>query len=302
MNAQPAAAVHWFHNGFPVTAHGRIVQQTSDLSSNETRYHSHTKHVLQIKRVQDSDLGIYECRAANKLGTKGAQLELTGRPMPSVFRTSPKANTPMTHNLIWQTESLSPLIEYILRFRQVPSGNVTPHNRHGSGHKWNHLVIPSEEGEGKIFSMVFQILPKSHNLLLGPTHTIGYNLRGLMPASVYEVSVTARNRYGISDSSLIKRFATGGESKFHLISVELFILIFLWISVEIPNYSTEAVDYGRLESITEDSYFTTDSFESAMQPESTYSAVLGSGQRTNEVTLLCFFICFAVSSVFGRLS
>lgn len=47
---------------------------------------------------------------------------------------------------------------------------------------------------------------------LGPTHTIGYNLRGLMPASVYEVSVTARNRYGTSDSSVIKRFATGGES------------------------------------------------------------------------------------------
>lgn len=148
VNSQPAATVHWFHNGFPVTSHSRIAQQTSDLSSNETRYHSHTKHVLQIKRVQDSDLGIYECRAANKLGTKGAQLELTGRPMPSVFRTSPKANTPMTHNLIWQTESLSPLIEYILRFRQVPSGNVTPHNRHGSGHKWNHLIIPSEEGEG----------------------------------------------------------------------------------------------------------------------------------------------------------
>lgn len=34
-----------------------------------------------------------------------------------------------------------------------------------------------------------------------------------MPASVYEVAVTSRNRYGWSDMSKVIRFATGGESK-----------------------------------------------------------------------------------------
>lgn len=34
-----------------------------------------------------------------------------------------------------------------------------------------------------------------------------------MPASVYEVAVVSRNRYGSSDSSRIIRFATSGESK-----------------------------------------------------------------------------------------
>lgn len=47
----------------------------------------------------------------------------------------------------------------------------------------------------------------------GPIHTTGYNLRGLEPASVYEVSVVSRNRFGWSDSSRIVRFATIGESK-----------------------------------------------------------------------------------------
>lgn len=47
----------------------------------------------------------------------------------------------------------------------------------------------------------------------GPIHTTGYNLRGLEPASVYEVSVVSKNRFGWSDSSRIVRFATIGESK-----------------------------------------------------------------------------------------
>lgn len=53
---------------------------------------------------------------------------------------------------------------------------------------------------------------KSFSLLSGPIHTIGYTLRGLMPASVYEVNVISRNRFGWSDNSRTIRFATSGES------------------------------------------------------------------------------------------
>lgn len=60
----------------------------------------------------------------------------------------------MTHNLIWQTESLSQIFEYKLKFRQIPSGNIGPLNRQ-LGIEWNELVIPSELSEGKpqIFSI-----------------------------------------------------------------------------------------------------------------------------------------------------
>lgn len=199
--AQPAATVHWFHGGAPVNLDHRIARQDSDLTFNQTTWHTRSKHTLIIKRVRDTDLGMYECRAENKLGFMGGQLELTGKPMPPVFKTSPLVSSPMTHNLIWQTESLSPLIEYMLRFRQVPSGNVTPesrqhhhHHQHGPAAEWMELVIPAQEADG-------------------PVHSIGYVLRGLMPATLYEVSVTARNRYGISDDSTRRRFATGGESE-----------------------------------------------------------------------------------------
>lgn len=68
--------------------------------------------------------------------------------MPSIFKKSPILSHYMTHNLIWQTESLSPIIEYKLKFRQVPSGNITPQNRHHATH-WNELIIPSDISESK---------------------------------------------------------------------------------------------------------------------------------------------------------
>lgn len=147
----PVATVHWFHHGVPVLQDIRISRHDTDMNVNQTvlNYHASTKHTLTIKKVKETDLGMYECRAENKLGFKGAVIELTGRPLPSSFKTSPLASTPMTHNLIWQTESLSQIFEYKLKFRQIPSGNITPMNRQVAV-EWNELVIPSELSEGKM--------------------------------------------------------------------------------------------------------------------------------------------------------
>lgn len=145
----PAAIVHWFHHGVPVVPDFRIARHDTDLNTNKTnfQYYANSKHVLIIKKVKESDLGMYECRAENKLDFKGAVVELTGRPMSSIFKTSPLASMPMTHNLIWQTESLSEIFEYKLKFRQIQSGNITPNNRYNSI-EWNELVIPSGTSEG----------------------------------------------------------------------------------------------------------------------------------------------------------
>lgn len=172
VEAAPAATVHWFHHGVPVQPDIRIARHDSELQTNHSlaHYFTESKHILVIKKVKDHDLGMYECRAENRVGFKGEVIELTGRPMACVFKSSPIASTPTTHNLIWQTESLSPIIEYKLKFRQVPSGkrviaaeldfygrlisglrfagNVTPQNRFLNV-GWNELTIPSEFSEGK---------------------------------------------------------------------------------------------------------------------------------------------------------
>lgn len=55
-----------------------------------------------------------------------------------------------------------------------------------------------------------------------------------MPASVYEVAVISRNRYGWSDISKIIRFATGGEStllsKFSFLEVLRILILFFFSS------------------------------------------------------------------------
>ncbi|XP_059608841.1 opioid-binding protein/cell adhesion molecule homolog [Phlebotomus argentipes] len=244
VTAEPSAVVHWFHHTAPVTDNKKIVRQdTLESSRSHSQLYTVSRHLLIVKNVQDMDLGMYECKAENKVGVKSAIIELTGRPMPSVFKQSPVAASPMTHSLIWQTESLSPLAEYKLRFRQVPTGNVTPHSRLPP-RDWTELTIPGQYSDG-------------------PIHTSSYELRGLSPASVYEVVVAARNRYGWSDASKVMRFATAGEIE------------------EATNVSTESVDYNQID----------DNFIPDMNSSGNYDYST-SGSELQKVTVTVFVTCF----------
>lgn len=153
--SHPQAKVHWFLHGLPVFSDNRISRQDHALLTNNTNseYEFHTKHILFIKKIREDEFGKYDCRAENIMGTNSSSIELTGRPMQSTFKKSPVVSTYMSHNLIWQTESLSAIIEYKLKFRQVPSGNITPLNRNHPV-EWNELIIPAELSEGK---MMFEI-------------------------------------------------------------------------------------------------------------------------------------------------
>uniref|UniRef100_A0A182T4I8 Ig-like domain-containing protein n=1 Tax=Anopheles maculatus TaxID=74869 RepID=A0A182T4I8_9DIPT len=190
VTAHPIATIHWFHHGLPVVFDRRIVKLDALVTKHQ--YYTVQRHQLAIRNLRDADLGQYECKAGNRVGIAGAHLELTGRPMVASFKPAAEMSSPTTHNFIWQTESYSPLIEYKLKFRRVPSGNVTPSRRNFPLLAWNELIIPSDGS-------------------YGPLHSIGYTLQGLQPTSVYEVIVLSRNRYGWSDPSNILRFATGGE-------------------------------------------------------------------------------------------
>ncbi|XP_041780987.1 brother of CDO [Anopheles merus] len=191
VTAHPAASIHWFHHGLPVVYDRRIVKLDTLVTKHQ--YYTVQRHQLAIRSLRDADLGQYECKAGNRVGIAGAQLELTGRPMVASFKPAAEMSSPTRHNFIWQTESHSPLIEYKLKFRRVPSGNVTPGRRTlPQQFAWKELIIPSDGS-------------------YGPLHSSGYTLEGLQPTSVYEVIVLSRNRYGWSDPSNILRFATGGE-------------------------------------------------------------------------------------------
>lgn len=165
VNSEPPATVHWFHHGIPLQQSGRISRLDASIipppktggnsdNNDSVQQTFTTKHILSIRAIKENDLGVYECRAENKLGFQGTTVELTGRPMPSIFKKSPIMSNSMAFNLIWQTESLSPIIEYKLKFRQIPSGNITPQNRHFPMH-WNELIVPSDVSEGKLSAKLF---------------------------------------------------------------------------------------------------------------------------------------------------
>ncbi|XP_058461966.1 hemicentin-1 [Malaya genurostris] len=206
VTSAPTASVHWFHNGLPLASERRFSKHDNIIAA--PQYHTVYRHVLSIRNIRDPDLGQYECKAENKIGINGAGIELTGRPMPASFKPSAEMSSPTTHNLIWQVESFSTIIEYKLKFRMIPSGNITPSRRYPNL-PWSELIIPSDGSAG-------------------PLHSTGYILQGLQATSVYEVTVSARNRYGWSDASNILRFATGGE-------VEL---------EDLGSHTTETIEYS----------------------------------------------------------
>ncbi|EDX08194.1 neurotrimin [Drosophila simulans] len=200
VEAAPAATVKWFHHGLPVALGAHSTTHESELQTNRSvdHYVNAVRHMLVVKSVRNADMGQYECRASNQISVKSGSVELTGRPMPCLFKINPGTQSSTSHVLVWQTESLLPIMEFKLKFRQIPSKNVTRQVRTN----WTELTIPAQATNGLIYITT-------------------YTLHGLQPASLYEVSVLARNSFGWSDNSKIVRFATGGE-------------------VELPNYSTES--------------------------------------------------------------
>lgn len=79
----------------------------------------------------------------------GATIELTGRPFPPTFKSAPATLEPLSHNLIWQCESLSDILDYLLRFRQLPTtnNNINSSNRF-AGVEWRNLTIPAKMDGG----------------------------------------------------------------------------------------------------------------------------------------------------------
>lgn len=157
--SQPRANVHWFHHGVPVNQNSRISFRSHAILTNQTvnEYFTESKHALHIHNVRDTDFGTYICRAENIIGMKDASVELTGRPTTPIFKRSPAQSTHNAHGLIWQTESLSPIFEHKLKFRQVPSGNITPSNRRSLG-GWVEIIVPADESEGDTFLCCIKIV------------------------------------------------------------------------------------------------------------------------------------------------
>ncbi|CRK97760.1 CLUMA_CG011140, isoform A [Clunio marinus] len=193
--SHPVAQIHWFFNGTPVNKRNNLITtQDTDLTASEPypMYYSKKRHILMIRNVRETDLGKYECIAENSLGMQSGSIMLTGTPLKPSFENKSHPATISSKMLSWQTESLSPIIDYKFKFRRVPTGNEN--FRKSENFIWNQLTIPADR-------------------TTGPFHTKSYKLEALAPATVYEVMIQARNQFGSSDDSKILRFATPSETE-----------------------------------------------------------------------------------------
>lgn len=77
------------------------------------------KHTLTIRNVQGSDFGNYSCVADNSLGRAKKYMELSGRPSPAEFKSTPYSRAKDSYNLTWVVESYPPLEEVRLLYRKL---------------------------------------------------------------------------------------------------------------------------------------------------------------------------------------
>ncbi|XP_038115404.1 hemicentin-1 isoform X1 [Culex quinquefasciatus] len=176
VHADPQPTVSWYQNSFPI--------QPTDRRTMSSRGNRHT---LTIRHVQQEDFGNYSCVADNTLGRSKKYMEVSGRPGPAEFVSTPWSRLPDSYNLTWKVESYPPLLEVRLLYRKLMMNETFQQPG-----RWHDVILtPSPR-------------PLSEPL----THVMAFTLRGLLPASVYEAIVQAKNRYGWNEVSDIFQFYT----------------------------------------------------------------------------------------------
>lgn len=177
VHAEPQANVFWYREErVIVPSDTRILEKTNN------------KHTLILRNVEEHDFGLYSCTADNLLGRSSQNIELSGRPSRAIFKSEPDGVSADSYNLTWKIDSFAPIEEYKLMFRKLQFNESDDMNR-----IWNSVIIPMNQG-GSGGRHVH--------------HKQWYLFEQLDTGSIYEATVTARNRYGTSELSEAFQFHT----------------------------------------------------------------------------------------------
>lgn len=176
VHGEPPPEILWYQDSFQLDQTERRTMETRG-----------NKHTLTIRNVQSSDFGNYSCVAENSLGRAKKYMELSGRPSPAEFKSTPYSRAKDSYNLTWVVESYPPLEEVRLLYRKLMMNET--YQRPG---KWHDVILNPDKEE--TFS-----------------HVMSHNIRGLDPGSAFEAIVQAKNRYGWNEVSDLYQFYTRGQ-------------------------------------------------------------------------------------------
>ncbi|XP_065202875.1 roundabout homolog 1-like isoform X1 [Planococcus citri] len=172
----PPKQITWYQDSFLIDSTDRRIQEVRG-----------NKHLLTILQVQTSDFGNYSCQAENNQGKSRSYIELSGRPTPAKFRSPTSSRSKDSYNLTWTIDSYARLEEIRLLYRKLTM-NETHQIPLG---QWHDVIIS----------------PPPHREAIHE-HQMSHVIRGLEPASVYEVIIQAKNKFGWNEVSDLYQFRT----------------------------------------------------------------------------------------------
>ncbi|RZF35719.1 hypothetical protein LSTR_LSTR009587 [Laodelphax striatellus] len=210
VHAEPTAEVLWYRDTLRLDTTERRIMEVRG-----------SRHTLVISRVQASDFGNYSCVADNQVGKAREYLELSGKPNPAVFRSHPNGRFKDSYNLTWTVTSYTPIEEFKLYFRRMPTP-VVPGQVSQPQYQLSKRPIRRQNDTWSIGSNGLRALDEWNDVILPAapseqyTQQMSYLIRNLEPALHYEARVQAKNRFGWSHISDTFHFSTRGEESNYL--------------------------------------------------------------------------------------
>ncbi|XP_075214142.1 lachesin-like [Lycorma delicatula] len=205
VHAEPQAEVLWYRDTLRLDTTERRIMEVRG-----------SRHTLVISRVQASDFGNYSCVADNSVGKARQYLELSGKPNPAEFRSHPTGRYRDNYNLTWSVNSYTPIEEFKLFFRKMPTLPPSGQISHGQSQSAKRPTLRrndtwSSGGNGPrlVDEWSDVILPAAPSEQY--TQQMSYVIRGLEPSYQYQARVLAKNRFGWNHMSDIFQFSTRGE-------------------------------------------------------------------------------------------
>uniref|UniRef100_A0A1B6CBY1 Ig-like domain-containing protein n=2 Tax=Clastoptera arizonana TaxID=38151 RepID=A0A1B6CBY1_9HEMI len=208
--ADPTADVHWYRDTLRL-----------DATDRRLVHHKGSRNTLIIGKVQASDFGNYSCVADNGLGKAKQFLELSGKPNPALFRSHHQSRFKDSYNITWSVNSYTPIEEFKLFFRKVPSNSppLVPGQLMGQPNINQGSKRPTRRQENDTYGQILVngrftgdwndvILPAMASEQF--TQQMSYLIKGLEPGVNYEARVQAKNRFGWNELSDSFQFSTKG--------------------------------------------------------------------------------------------
>eukprot|EP00095_Tigriopus_kingsejongensis_P002801 maker-scaffold157_size297442-snap-gene-1.23 protein:Tk02801 transcript:maker-scaffold157_size297442-snap-gene-1.23-mRNA-1 annotation:"limbic system-associated membrane" len=173
--SEPAADVLWYKDTMLLDSNGkRYMQQKGN------------RFTMLIRSLDLEDFGNYSCSASNMLGKSKAYVRVQGNPNTPIFNSRVDSKSPTNYKLSWITESYAMIEEYRLLYRKLPDDPSKD-----IFYAYNNIIINGVGTQG------FE-------------HHQSYILENLIPNSMYEAQIQAKNKFGWSAVSDKFQFFTRG--------------------------------------------------------------------------------------------